>query len=161
MRHELAPRLSAELSAEAGALSAGGLGALYVLGAHGAVLDLIASPSTGVYQLLAYLGFGALCFGVWLPLMVEGVGALARVAWRWRRAGWPAWLCYGLFFLAALLGLFVGFSLLHNLPFPSRLLDPAFAWPEDGLTPFGAACLKSEVVLALYGLACGLRYARR
>ena len=158
VRLELAPQLAGLAGKE---WSVGRLAAMYVICTNGWILDMIAFEGTTPYHLVAYLGLGALTFGVFLPCLFEGIRALAGLAWRQKRAGWPAWAYCGLFYVLAVLFLFATFMVVYVLPVPNVLLDPSFRWPADGLSEFGNQCLKFEAVLALHCLAAGVTYASR
>ena len=134
---------------------------MYVICTHGWVLDMVAFEGTTPHHLLAYLTVGSLTFGVFLPCLFEGIRALAGLAWRQQRAGWPAWAACGLFYLLAVVFLFATFMVIYVLPVPNVLLDPSFRWPADGLSEFGNVCFKFQVMLALHCLAAGIAYASR
>lgn len=158
VRLELAPQLAGLAGKE---WTVGRLAAMYVICTNGWILDMIAYTGTTPYHLVAYLGVGALTFGFFLPCLFEGIRALAGLAWRQQKAGWPAWAYCGLFYLLAVLFLFMTFMIIYVLPVPNMVLDASFRWPTDGLSEFGNVCFKFQVVLALHCLAAGIAYASR
>ena len=156
VRHELAPQLA---EATGRSMTPGKLFCIYIMACNGWIMDMISFQGTTPYHVLAYLTTGALCFGLWLPGLMQSIKALAGVAWRQKQAGWPA-LAYNLiFFVASFAWLVVSFVLVYVLPFPNQLLDPSFRWPNEGLSEFGNVCFKFQVVLGLYCLGAGLAYA--
>ena len=164
VRHQLAPQLS---GLAGGDWTRGSFLALYVIGSHGWILDLLAYSNSTEHHVLSYVCYAFFCYGVWQPMLYQLVKLLAgRVLWAQRR-GWPPALTYGLVLMAVIVGLATISLVMYYLPFPNVILQPDFRWPggaaADGsgaqLDAFGLKVLKFQVVLAGYSLAFGLWYS--
>lgn len=163
VRHQLAPEL---LGLAGGEWTRSSFLALYVVGSHGWILDLLTYSNATTYHALSYVCYALFCYGAWQPMLYQLIKLLAGTVLSMQKHGWPAPLTYGLALGAAAVGL-VGTSLImYSLPFPNVLLQPDFRWPGGvgnggggGLDEFGITVLKFQIVLAGYSLAFGLWYS--
>ena len=158
MRHQLAPQLS---GLAGGDWTRGSFLALYVIGSHGWILDILTFSDATVYHVLAYVCYAFFCYGCWQPMLYQLIKLLAGAVIRVQQHGWPTPLAYALALVAAAVGLVGTSFIMYFVPFPNTLVRPDFRWPagDDGLDEFGMAVLKFQVVLAGYCLAFGLWYS--
>ena len=163
------PQLAPQLSGLAGGdWTRGSFFALYVIGSHGWILDLLSYSHGTEHHVLSYVCYAFFCYGCWQPMLYQLIKLLAGcVLWAQRRH-WPRALSYGLALVAAIAGLVAISVIMYYLPFPNVILQPDFRWPagaddESGaqLDAFGLKVLKFQVVLAGYSLGFGLWYSAR
>ena len=150
VRYELVPQLSVLAG---GDWSASSFLAIYVIGIHGWVLDLLTyGPGLTVYHTLATVLYAAFMAGFWLPPTFATIQFIGGVAWRAGRRGWPPKLAFALALAASVVALLVINLLMYTLPFPNVVLDPEWRFPDDGIDEFGQKILKIQVVFAMYAV---------
>ena len=119
--------------------------AIYVIGIHGWVLDLLTyGPGLTVYHTLATVLYAAFMAGFWLPPTFATIQFIGGVAWRAGRRGWPRKLALALALAASVVALLVINLLMYTLPFPNVVLDPEWRFPDDGIDEFGQKILEDS-----------------
>ena len=128
-------------------------------------LDMIASPSSGLYHTVLILAVAAFNFGFSVPILIASFEGGAELTCALRRRCWPARVAYVVGVAVAWLGCAVAMGVVNSNSFVyiSGVLEPEYRLPMgfDELDGFGTKMVKLQLVLGLHALVVGVLYALR
>ena len=125
-------------------------------------LDLIASPSSSIYDTILILAGAAFNVGYSIPVLIVSFEGGAELTCALRKRGWPARVAYILGVVVAWLGCAVSTGVVNSNTFVyvSGLINPDYRLPDGDLDGYATKMVKLQLVLGLHALVVPL-YALR